>query len=81
MSMYGDGRTEKERLRAIEATDKRRSETLLALGFLKTVLRPILQKTGANVGLAGNSDYHGAELLVEVDGVTYRITAKVDHDG
>lgn len=77
---YEDRRTEKERLRDLEAADKRQAENLLALGFLKTVLRPRLKEAGAEVGLAGTGSYSGAELLAEVDGVTYRITAKVDHD-
>lgn len=77
---YEDRRTEKERLRDLEAADKRQAENLLALGFLKTVLRPRLKEAGAEVGLAGKGSCSGAELLAEVDGVTYRITAKVDHD-
>lgn len=79
MFEYEDRRTEKERLRDLEAADKRRVENLLALGFLKTVLRPRLKDAGAEVGLAG-LDISGAELLAELDGVTYKITAKVDHD-
>jgi hypothetical protein len=77
---YEDRRTEKERLRDLEAADKRQAENLLALGFLKTVVRPRLKEAGVDVGLAGSGVYNGAELLAEVDGVTYRITASVDHD-
>ena len=77
---YEDKRTEQERLRDLEAADKRRAEDLLSLGFLKTVLRPRLKEAGAEVGLAGTGNFSGAELLAEVDGVTYKITARVDHD-
>ena len=78
---YEDKRTDKERLRDLEAADKVRADSLLALGFLKTVLRPRLKDSGAEVGLAGTGNFLGAELLAEVDGVTYKITVRVDHDG
>lgn len=53
---------------------------LLSLGFLKNTVRPKLQEIGCDVGLAGNGRYDGAELLVESDGVTYRLQVSVDHD-
>jgi hypothetical protein len=77
---YEDKRTPAERIRDLEAADKRKSNNMLALGFLKTVVRSRLKEAGAEVGLAGASSYEGAELLVELDGVTYKICAKVDHD-
>lgn len=78
---YEDRRTEKERLRDLEAADKQRAEHLLALGFLKTVLRPRLKEAGVEVGLAGSTSLFGTtELLAKVDGVTYRIIVRVDHD-
>ena len=77
---YEDRRTSQERQRDIEFADKRRAENLLALGFLKNVVRPLLKDSGADVGLAGDGRFNGAELLVEVDGVTYKICASVDHD-
>lgn len=77
---YEDKRTQQERLRDLEAADKRRSEKFLALGFLKNTVRPLLKERRADVGLAGEGHIYGAELLVEVDGVTYKLTACVDHD-
>jgi hypothetical protein len=77
---YVDRRTDAERRLDLEAADKRQAEGLLALGFLKNVVRPQLKAAGLEVGLPGQSYIHGSELLVEMDGVTYRITAKVDHD-
>jgi hypothetical protein len=77
--MYEDRRTAEERKRDFELQDKRRGEKFLALGFLKNTVRPLLKDSGADVGLAGEGSYSGAELLVEVDGVTYKLQASVDH--
>lgn len=77
---YEDRRTPEERRRDLEFADKRRSEKFLALGFLKNTVRPLLRKSGADVGLAGEGYISGAQLLVEVDGVTYKLTATVDND-
>jgi len=77
--MYEDRRTSEERRRDLERADKRRAESQLAFGFLKNVVRPLLKDTGADVGLTGEGSY-AAELLVEVDGVTYKVSATVDHD-
>lgn len=76
---YEDKRTPQERIRDLEYADKRRAEKSLALGFLKNTVRPLLKKSGAEVGVAGK-DILGAELLVEVDGVTYKLSASVNHD-
>ncbi len=78
--MYEDRRTAAERQRDLEQADKRRAEKLLALGFLKNTVRPLLKESGADVGLAGEGSYGSAELLVECHGVTYKLTASVDHD-
>ena len=44
-------------------------------------VRPLLVKAGASVGLVGIGTFgSSAELLVEVDGVTYRLSADVNHD-
>lgn len=76
---YEDRRTDEERRRDLEASYKREAERKLAIGFLKNVIRPLLKNSGADVGLAGE-DIVGAVLLVEVDGVTYKLNATVDHD-
>ena len=78
--MYEDRRTPEERRRDLESADKRQAENLLALGFLKTCVRPLLKKSGADVGLAGSGSFGSAELLAEVGGITYKLTARVDHD-
>ena len=70
---YEDKRTPQERLRDIERNDKWQSEKTLALGFLKTAIRPTLQKAGFEVGLPG-LDVLGAELLIENAGITYKLT-------
>lgn len=77
---YEDRRTERERNRDLEAADKRRSEEALALGLLKNSIRPLLKEAGAEVGLPGSGSFGAAELLMEVDGVTYKIAVRVDHD-
>lgn len=77
---YEDTRSAEERKRDREAADKRRADSLLARGFLKNSVRPLLAKSGAEVGLVGEGFILGAELLVEVDGVTYKLTASVNHD-
>lgn len=77
---YEDRRTPQERQRDLASADKRRAENLLALGFLKSTVRPLLKGVGMDVGLAGEGGFSGAELLVEIDGVTYKLTARVDHD-
>lgn len=80
--MFGfeDRRTEAERRRDLEAADKRKSDNLLALGFLKNEVRPLLNSAGLHVGLAGKGSFGNAEMLVESAGITFRITASVDHD-
>lgn len=60
--------------------DKLKANNRLARGFLQTCVRPLLQKHGATVGLAGTGTIARAEMLVEVGGVTYKLTAAVDHD-
>ena len=77
---YEDRRTAQERLRDQDRADRIQAEGVLALGFLKTKVRELLKGAGADVGLAGSGSFGSAELLVEVDGVTYRLTARVDHD-
>jgi len=37
-------------------------------------------KPGVDVGLVGSGGFGAAELLVSVDGVTYKLSARVDHD-
>lgn len=76
---YEDKRTPQERLRDMESNDKRQAEKLLALGFLKSVIRPMLKDAGMEVGLPG-LDVLGAELLIENAGITYKLTLSVDHD-
>ncbi len=78
---YEDRRTEAERNRDLRAADKTRAEGLLALGFLKTSIREMLKNAGADVGIAGTAYFGSAELLAEVDGVTYKISVRVDHEG
>ena len=78
--MHEDRRTPAERERDLENDNKRKDGDKLALGFMKGVIRPLLKATDAEVGLAGEGNYGGAELLVEVGGVTYRLKASVDHD-
>jgi hypothetical protein len=78
---YEDRRTKEERNRDLELADKRNAEGLLSIGFLKTNIRQLLKDSGANVGIVGNGLFGSAELLAEVDGVTYKITVRVDHDG
>jgi hypothetical protein len=83
LTMFGfgeDRRTDEERRRDQEMHDRRHAENQLSLGFLKTVVRPLLKGAGAEVGLVGKSTFCGAELLVEIDGVTYTLRALVDHD-
>jgi hypothetical protein len=82
--MFGfpeDRRTPAERQRDLEAADKRHSNEMLALGFLKNNVLPLLQNAGANTGLVGRGTFGTAELLVEMDGVTYKVEARVNHDG
>lgn len=79
---YEDRRTAEERHRDAAAADKNRADGLLALGFLKNNVRPLLKNAGAEVGLAGAPAglWKAAELLVEVNGVTYKVSVVVDHD-
>lgn len=76
---FTDRRTEAERRRDQEQVDKWKANKALALGFMKHTVRPLLKQAGADVGLAGDG-LTGAELLVEVDGVTYQLVARVNHD-
>lgn len=78
--MYEDRRTPEERRRDLQRQDKNNAERMLALGFLKNTVRPLLKGKGMEVGLAGEGGYCRSELLVEVDGITYKIEASVDHD-
>lgn len=64
----------------MERGDKLRAESLLALGFLENTVRPLLKNAGAEVGLTGKESFNSASLLVEVGGVTYKLTASVDHE-
>jgi hypothetical protein len=77
---YEDRRTAAERDRDLRQAEKREANALLALGFMKSVVRPLFIEKGANVGLAGKGGYGEAEILVEVDGVTYKIRASVDNE-
>jgi len=77
---YEDRRTDKERQRDLEWADRRATDELLAIGFISTALRPMLKNAGVDVGLAGKGSFGSAELLCEVDGVTYKISVCVDHN-
>lgn len=76
--MFEDHRTDEEKRNDKEYADKARAEQRLSLGLLKSV-GTLLKNAGANAGLAGNDHFNKALLLVEVDGVTYKLTAEVDH--
>lgn len=74
-------RSEEQRRRDIEAGDKMRANTELSVGFLKNVVRPLLAGSGREVGLVGKSSLSlGGELLVEEDGITYKISVSVNRD-
>lgn len=77
---FEDRRTAEERKRDIEFNDKRKAENLLAIGCLKNSIRPLLAKAGLDVGLVGTGSFSGAELLLEIDGVTYALSLRVNHD-
>jgi hypothetical protein len=76
---WEDKRTAAERQRDLDFGDKLRAESVLALGVLKNTVRPLLDNAGVSVGLAGTGSF-SAEMLLEIDGVTYKMTMKVDHD-
>ena|GEM_PF-4807998 len=78
---FDDNRTAAERRRDLERAGRRQANGVLARGFLETCVRPLLVKAKLDVGLTGSSDFgDGGELLAEVDGVVYKLTARVDHD-
>ena len=77
---YRDERTPEEKRRDREIADVNRANQKLAVGFLKN-MRPLLKERVADVGLVGDSRFgSGAELLIEADGVMYKITAQVERD-
>jgi hypothetical protein len=77
---FEDKRTAQERQRDLEMGDKMRAEKILAVNCLKSSIRPVLERAGVNIGLVGTGSYSGAELLLEIDGVTYTLSLRVNHD-
>jgi len=79
--MFGweDMRTPEEKKRDHELGRTIKSNQKLALGFLKN-LKPVLKEAGLDVGMVGKGLVFGAELLVESDGITYKIKVDVDND-
>ena len=77
---YEDKRTPEERKRDADRGAVLRANQHLALGFLKTFVRHQLDSQGTEVGIPSLSDLWRAEMMVERDGVTYRILVEVDHD-
>jgi len=78
--MFGDNRTPAERERDRKHAEQREQRNKLAMNLLKTSIKPLLEKSGANVGLVGRGTLCMPELLFEVDGVTYRIILTVDNE-
>ena len=56
------------------------SRKFACIRFLENTVRPLLKNAGAEVGLTGKESFNSASLLVEVGGVTYKLTASVDHE-
>jgi hypothetical protein len=77
---FEDKRTAQERQRDLEMGDKMRAEKILAVNCLKSSIRPVLERAGVSIGLVGTGSYSGAELLLEIDGVTYSLSLRVNHD-
>lgn len=78
---FNDNRTEEERRRDREYADKRLQRKLLAMGFAEGI-RKLMNEHGGDdvaVGLVGEGLF-APELLVQSDGVTYKISVSVDHD-
>ena len=79
--MWQDRRTPEERRRDLERRDIEAANQKLAIGFLKNIVRPLLKDANEDVGIVGEGRWgEGAEMLSQADGVTYKITVKVDHD-
>lgn len=78
---FYDKRTPAERERDLRFAETRQQNGLLATGFLNVLRRAFSQDETLQVGLVGQGHYgDGAELLIESDGVTYKLTCRVDHE-
>lgn len=76
---YVDKRTEQERQRDFEWGEKRRQNGVLSRGFTEQ-LRKRLAKESMDVGLVGSGMFGDGELLVQANGVTYKIQVCVAAD-
>jgi hypothetical protein len=79
---YEDRRTQKERDRDLELSERRQREAVLAQAFLEVIKTRLDGEQNLKVGLVsrGSGWTQDPSLLVESDGVVYSLSAKVDHD-
>lgn len=78
---FVDRRTDEERQRDFEWSEKRRRNGVLARGFTEEMRRRLIADELLAVGLVGAGRFcDGAELLIQSDGVTYRIDVSVAVD-
>lgn len=77
---FVDRRTDEERHRDFEFGEKRRRNGVLARGFAEQ-LRKHLVAESLDVGLVGPAMFgDGGELLIQADGITYKIQVTVAVD-
>jgi len=76
--MFEDRRTAAERDRDLKRNEKIEQERLLSLNFLHLIRNVLCDAEGLELGLVGRGNYSGAEMLVESNGVTYRMKMEVD---
>ena len=77
---YEDRRTPAERDRDLKEREKRDQRSVLAVAFLENLRRRLAGDGSIEVGLVGKGPSGVADLLLEVDGVTYKLSAIVERD-
>jgi len=79
---YEDRRTPKERERDLAHVEKQAQNRVLARSFLDALRVRLEQDQGIQLGLVSNGlgFLDDPSLLIESDGVTYRLEVKVDHE-